>query len=47
MRELRASVLVDVNVEQELSLQLSDLLFGVGATLPSACAGLCGQGKKS
>lgn len=39
-RQLHASVLVDVDVEEKLSLQFSDLLFGVRATFLPPLTGL-------
>lgn len=33
MGQLHAAVFVDVDIAEELSLQLSDLLFGVGTAL--------------
>lgn len=44
--QLHASLLVDVNVEEELSLQLPDLLLGVRTALLPPHAGLCGTENK-
>lgn len=46
-RQLHASVLVDVDVEEELSLQFSDLLLGVRTTFLPPLTGLWEQDRQT